>query len=118
LSIGNNIPTINNSVRVDAACAGAETMLQLWALAIVAIFLLPTTRRQKVIIPLTALVIAFLVNSIRVAILVTIVHDRSSFDYWHLGQGGQIFPLAAIIVWGIICKFIIINDQPRDHQKL
>ena len=117
LSIGTSIPTINNSVRVDERCAGAETMLQLWALAIVAIFLLPTTKQQKITIPLTALAIAFLINSIRVAILVTIVHDRPTFDYWHLGQGGQIFPLAAILVWGIICKFIILRDHQGDHQK-
>jgi len=117
LTVGSAIATPDNTVNVAIACAGTDTMMQLWVLAILGIFLVPTTFRQKLAIPVVALVVAYGVNAIRVAILAALRINQPLFDYWHIGQGGQIFPFATIVIWGLICKFIIMRTPPINHQE-
>lgn len=113
ITVGSTIPSVNNTVNVAKSCAGSVTMTQLWVLAIIGIFLVPTKLWQKLIIPIIALASAYFVNVIRVAILAAIVPNKPVFTYWHEGLGGQIFPIVAIVVWGLICKFLIIRNPEK-----
>ena len=113
LTVGTAISTAENTVNVAKACAGSVTMIQLWVLAILGIFLLPTKLWQKLTIPLIALISAYFVNAIRVAVLAILVTNKPVFTYWHEGLGGQVFPIAAIVVWGLICKFLILRDPEK-----
>lgn len=110
LTIGAALPTASNSVIVARDCAGVDIMLQLWVLSIAGIFLLPTNRRQKLIIPVVAVVIAYIINAIRVALLAAIVPYPAAFSYWHTGQGGFFFPVLAVLIWGLVCKILILRD--------
>ncbi len=110
LTIGAALPTASNSVIVARDCAGVDIMLQLWVLSIAGIFLLPTNRRQKLIIPVVAVVIAYIINGIRVALLAAIVPYPAVFSYWHTGQGGFFFPVLAVLIWGLVCKILILRD--------
>jgi cyanoexosortase A len=110
ISVGSAMQTVNNTVNVAKSCAGSVTMVQLWVLAIVGIFLVPTKLWQKIIIPVIAMASAYFVNVIRVAILAILVTNKPIFTYWHEGLGGHIFPIAAIVLWGLICKFIILRS--------
>lgn len=118
LTIGAALPTANNSVIVARDCAGVDIMLQLWVLSIAGIFLLPTSRRQKLIIPVVAVGIAYIVNAIRVALLVAIVPYPAAFNYWHTGQGGFFFPVLAVLIWGLVCKILILRDPSTDSPAL
>ena len=108
ISVGST--AIENTVNVAKSCAGSVTMVQLWVLAIVGIFLVPTKLWQKMIIPVVAMACAYFVNVIRVAILAILVSNKPVFTYWHEGLGGQIFPIMAIVLWGLICKFLILRN--------
>jgi len=116
LTIGAALPTANNSVIVARGCAGVDMMLQLWVLSIAGIFLLPTSRRQKLIIPMVAVVIAYTINAIRVAVLAAIVPYPLAFNYWHTGQGGQLFPVFAVLIWGVLCKFLLDFSRSNPHK--
>ncbi len=116
LTIGAALPTANNSVIVARGCAGVEMMLQLWVLSIAGIFLLPTSRRQKLIIPVAAVVMAYIINAIRVAVLAVIVPYPLAFNYWHTGQGGQIFPVFAVLIWGVLCKLLLDFSRSNPHK--
>lgn len=111
ISVGST--AIDNTVNVAKSCAGSVTMVQLWVLAIIGIFLLPTKLWQKFTIPVVAMASAYFVNVIRVAILAAIVTNKPVFTYWHEGLGGQIFPIAAIVLWGLICKFLILRNPEK-----
>ena len=119
ITVGSAMQTVNNTVNVAKSCAGSVTMVQLWVLAIIGIFLVPTKIWQKLTIPVIAMASAYFVNVIRVAILAILVTNKPVFTYWHEGLGGQIFPIAAIVLWGLICKFLILREPPinnQDHQ--
>lgn len=114
ISVGST--AIENTVNVAKSCAGSVTMVQLWVLAIVGIFLVPTKLWQKIIIPFVAMACAYFVNVIRVAVLAILVTNKPVFEYWHGGWGGQVFPIAAIVLWGLICKFLILRDPLTENQ--
>lgn len=106
-------------VEVGVGCSGVNGMLQLFGLALLFIFMFPeTTRKQKIFLPFLAVFIAFVVNSIRVAILALLVahSQREAFDYWHTGTGSQLFPLIGVGIFGLFCWFFILRKPPT-HQE-
>lgn len=91
-------------VDVYAGCSGVDAMLHLLSLALLFFLVFPTNRRTKVLLPITAVVLGFVSNGIRVALLAYLnaYNYLSSFDYWHDGEGSLLFSiLSAAILCGI-----------------
>ena len=114
---GVNIIMPTGAVEVYPGCSGMETISQLVKLAILFIIMFPTSLARRIIVPIVAIAIAFLVNAIRVALMAYLVAKSSTeaFDYWHLGTGSQIFFLICTVLFGCFC-YLITKQDDSDHQ--
>lgn len=116
---GVNIIMPTGAVEVYPGCSGMETISQLVKLAILFIIMFPTSLAKRIIVPIVAIAIAFLVNAIRVALMAYLVAKSNSeaFDYWHTGTGSEIFFLSCTILFGSFCYLITKQDDDNDHQE-
>ncbi len=111
----------NGSVEVAAGCSGWESIFPLLKLSVIFLVMFPTKLVAKILVPLAAVLIAFIVNSVRVAIMATLVaySEPGTFKYWHTGTGSQIFFLISTLLFGAFCYFVsqktdIDNKQPKE----
>lgn len=106
---GTEIFMANTVVHVDEGCSGARGMDFLLRLALVALLMFAAQRLQRIIIPLSAIVIAFVVNGIRASIMAHLANagNKAAFDYWHIGDGSQIFGLAAVLLFVGMCYYCL-----------
>ncbi|MEG4212303.1 cyanoexosortase A [Microcoleus sp. S13_B4] len=106
------------SVEVYHGCSGVNGMLQLLGLALVFLLMFPTTVGQKIILPLVAIITAFVVNAARVGLMAVLVSlsQPEAFKYWHQGNGSVIFSMIAVFIFGLFCWFAILKDQPPNKE--
>lgn len=104
------------SVEVYNGCSGLRTILQLLGLSWILLTLVPTNWRQKIWLPIAAILLGFTINGIRVAIMAVLVamSDSEGFTYWHTGTGSLIFSAIAVILFGVVCLVTI----PRKNFQL
>lgn len=116
---GVNIIMPTGAVEVYPGCSGMETMSQLVKLAILFIVMFPTSLAKRIIVPIAAIAIAFVVNAIRVALMAYLVakSNPEAFQYWHTGTGSQIFFLICTIVFGCFCYLITKQDDDSDLDE-
>lgn len=97
------------SIEVYSACSGVATMLQLFGVALMYLFLQPTKHYQKFLIPGLALVIAFLVNAVRVALMAVLVAlgNQAAFEYWHIGNGSLVFSTIAVVIFCLSSQVLL-----------
>lgn len=107
------------SIEVYHGCSGVNAILQLLGLAVVFLLMFPTTRGQKIVVPIVAVLIAFIVNAARVALMAVLVSlsQPQAFKYWHEGNGSVIFSMIAVLIFGIFCWFAILKDDPQNNKK-
>jgi len=109
------LPT--GKVEVASGCTGAHAILQLLGISLVFLFMFPgTSRKQKIMLPLVAVAVAFVTNSLRVALMAILVaySDRVAFDYWHSGTGSLIFSAIAVAIFGLFCWLTIMRNPPHE----
>lgn len=101
------------SIEVYSACAGVATMLQLFGVALMYLFLQPTKPYQKLMMPLIAVLIAFLVNAFRVALMAVLVAlgDQTAFEYWHIGNGSLVFSTIAVVIFCLFSQVLIHHEE-------
>lgn len=111
------LPT--GSVEVNHGCNGAHVIIQLLGLSIVFLIMFTTSLWQKLLIPIVAVLIGFLVNSARVALMAILVaySDKDAFEYWHQGQGSVIFSMIAVLILGVFCWFTVLRNDPEIHPQ-
>ena len=97
------------SVEVYSGCSGVKAILQLVGLCWILLTLIPTNWHQKIWLFLSAILLGFTINGIRVALMTILValSNTAGFEYWHTGTGSLIFSaisvaLLIIIVWLIL----------------
>jgi len=107
------------SVEVYHGCSGVNAMLQLLGLALVFLLMFPTTTGQKIILPIVAVITAFVVNAARVGLMAVLVSlsQPEAFKYWHEGNGSVIFSMIAVFIFGLFCWFAILKDDPQNKEK-
>ncbi|MEG3839697.1 cyanoexosortase A [Microcoleus sp. herbarium14] len=107
------------SVEVYHGCSGVNAILQLLGLAVVFLLMFPTTVGQKIVLPIVAILIAFVVNAARVALMALLVSlsQPAAFKYWHEGNGSVIFSMIAVFIFGLFCWFAILKDEPQNKEK-
>ncbi|WP_293124118.1 cyanoexosortase A [Microcoleus sp. bin38.metabat.b11b12b14.051] len=107
------------SVEVYHGCSGVNAILQLLGLALVFLLMFPTTTGQKIVVPILAIIIAFVVNAARVALMAVLVSlsQPQAFKYWHEGNGSVVFSMIAVFIFGLFCWFAILKDEPKNKEK-
>ncbi|NEO89919.1 MAG: cyanoexosortase A, partial [Moorea sp. SIO3G5] len=69
---------------------------------------------QKIIVPIVAATLGFIVNGIRIAILAHLAapSSQAAFEYWHSQSGALIFVMISVILFGTYCLFILQQSEP------
>ena len=102
------------SIQVYSGCSGVVAMTQLLGMSILFLMLLPLPWKwfQKLILPVAAVAIGFLVNAMRVSLMAILVSQKqmAAFDYWHAGSGSLVFSvigtgLLVLLMWVLIELF-------------
>jgi exosortase/archaeosortase family protein len=72
----------------------------------------------KILVPIVAVSLAFIVNGIRVAVMAVLSasSNEKAFDYWHLGEGSLIFSLLSVLSFGLFCLFLLRQQEEPDSQ--
>jgi cyanoexosortase A len=106
------------SVEVYHGCSGVNAILQLLGLALVFLLMFPTTMAQKIVVPIIAVLIGFVVNAARVALMAVLVSlsQPEAFKYWHEGNGSVVFSMIAVFIFGLFCWFAILQE-PQNKKK-
>ena len=107
------------SVEVYHGCSGVNAILQLLGLALVFLLMFPTTVAQKIVVPIVAVLIAFVVNAARVSLMAVLVSlsQPEAFKYWHEGNGSVVFSMIAVLIFGLFCWFAILKNEPQNQEQ-
>jgi cyanoexosortase A len=113
---GNFIFIPNGGIEVYSGCSGIDMMLHLLGLSVLFLAIFPTSKTQRVILPLFALLLAFVVNSIRVGIMAILSEptNKVAFEYWHKGDGSLLFSILAVTLLAAFCFFNSNSEHYRD----
>jgi cyanoexosortase A len=114
------------NVQVYSGCSGVVAMTQLLGMAVLFLTLLPLPWKwhQKLIIPIAAVAIGFVVNSLRVALMAILVSRKqmAAFDYWHDGSGSLVFSvistvLLVALIWVLIKVFAVRPPEQEEPES-
>ncbi|MEL6938116.1 MAG: cyanoexosortase A [Cyanobacteria bacterium J06598_1] len=111
------LPT--GSIEVYNGCSGVKMIVQLVGISWLVLALVPTRWQQKVGLPLVAILLGFVINGVRVALMAVLValSDMAGFDYWHVGTGSLVFSAIAVLLFGLISQKLL-HTRPASHQEL
>lgn len=117
---GVNIILPKGAVEVYSGCSGMEGIVRLLRITVVFLVMFPTNLLKLILVPIVAIVLAFVVNAVRVALMAVLVaySSKEAFDYWHLGTGSQIFFLITVLLFGLFCYFAILKDDPDNREPM
>ncbi|MBW4442699.1 MAG: cyanoexosortase A [Plectolyngbya sp. WJT66-NPBG17] len=112
-----HMPT--GSVEVYPGCSGIVLIWQHLSLGILFVLLFPIGRLRSLIVPIAGMLIAFVANSIRVALMAILVarNNREAFDYWHLGTGSLIFSMISVSIFGLLC-YVLLEQADREEEEV
>lgn len=115
---GVNVILPTGAVMVNRACSGVESILRLLRLSVLFLVMFPMDLAKKILVPIIAVLVAFVVNGFRVALLAVIVAytNQEAFEYWHKGTGAQIFFLIATVVFGCFC-YLLSRKGSSNHRE-
>lgn len=107
------------SVEVAAGCSGWESIFPLLKLSVLFLVMVPTKFTVKILVPLAAVAIAFVVNGVRVAMMAILVaySHPETFDYWHKGTGSQIFFSISTLLFSLFCYLVIQNKTSNNQEQ-
>ncbi|TVQ19797.1 MAG: cyanoexosortase A [Leptolyngbya sp. DLM2.Bin15] len=102
------------AVQVYEGCSGLEAMTYLLGLAVVFMMMFPLSRPKKLVTPMVAIALGFVVNAIRVSLMAVLAaaNNKPAFDYWHEGTGSLIFAITSVVLFGAFCLLLLRRDRP------
>ncbi|EAW39168.1 cyanoexosortase A [Lyngbya sp. PCC 8106] len=106
-------------VNVNMGCSGFAGMFYLLGFAVLFLIMFPLKKLEKKILVLSAsVVIAFIVNGFRVAIMALFanVQDNEGLQYWHVGEGSLIFMMISVGIFGLLCWFLLRQEEPQPQE--
>lgn len=109
---GRYIQLPSGMVEVAEPCTGMRPMLLMLQLAVILWFLSRFSRKQKLGLLGTAIVLGFGIGVIRVGLLAIVVDNQSLFEYWHGDPGNQIFSNLALLSFGGIFYWLQQRNSP------
>lgn len=116
---GVNIILQTGAVEVNPGCSGINSILQLLGLSLLFLVMFPTTLRKKILTPVVAVFLAFIVNGFRVALMAVLAHsNEAAFKYWHEGDGSLIFSMIAVLIFGFFCHFLLLRNESVNQESV
>lgn len=114
-----SFPEVGKGIEVYPGCAGIEQIIQLLGIAILFITIFPLHKHKKILVPILASILAFIVNGVRVALMAILVAggDNNSFEYWHTGEGSQLFPVISVLLFGCFCWFFFLRNEQENQDS-
>ncbi|WP_315791140.1 cyanoexosortase A [Fischerella sp. JS2] len=116
---GINIYLPNGSVEVLRGCSGIELISQMLGLAILFLLMFPQGWQYKILAPIVAAAVGFMMNAGRVALMTVIVakDNMNAFDYWHSGNGSLLFSIISVLIFGLFCWFLIGHNESKNQDS-
>ena len=108
---GAMIHLANGSVLVGTPCTGTSTALLLLRLSGLFILMFSNNWSRKILVPIAAVLIAFVISGIRVILLAALVSNDQAFAYWHGPVGNQMFSTMSILVFGLFCHLLLQSNE-------
>jgi cyanoexosortase A len=117
---GNRVVLPTGRVEVYGYCAGSDLAILLVMIVTLLLLQFPLKKWQAFCCYLSAIALAFVINSLRIALLAFLIaqHNFKSFDYWHGDGGGWIFALLTIAIWGLCCWYAFIKPSLTQSQSI
>jgi cyanoexosortase A len=114
---GVNIILPTGSVEVNSGCSGYTIILQLLGLSVIFISMFDLPKIKKLILPLSAIIIGFLVNIGRVALMAFLVanNQKEAFKYWHEADGSLVFSGIGVLVFSLF-YYLLDRQQSVDED--
>lgn len=105
-----NLPT--GGVEVYPGCSGIESILYMLGLAVVFLVMFDSRWHYKIIVPVVAIFIAFVVNGFRLALMAVLAANstKEALEYWHKGDGSMLFSMVSVLILGLFCLFILPSE--------
>jgi cyanoexosortase A len=98
-----------NGVEITQSCSGFSAMLHLLSIAAFLVMASRLAWLESVLLSLGAIAIGFLINGVRVAILVIVrAYFPDLFQYWHQGSGSTLFTVISILLF--FCLFFLLQQ--------
>ncbi len=109
-----NLP--NGGVEVTHECSGIDTIIYILSVSILALVMFPVHRTKRFFVPIVAIIIGFVINGIRVAMLVIFAaSDKAAFENWHGGQASYLYGMIGIVLFG--CFYWLLLQQEEKSQN-
>ncbi|MEM9162827.1 MAG: cyanoexosortase A, partial [Cyanobacteria bacterium P01_F01_bin.4] len=104
-------------IEVIAGCSGVENMAHLLGLSVLFLLLFEIRRTDRFWVPTVAVILAFVVNGVRIALMAYLVasYGEDVFEYWHKGEGSLLFSMATVALFGVFCWFLIRRTNEEDE---
>lgn len=117
---GVNVILPTGSVEVYSGCSGMVAILYLWGLAALFLVMFPTGWSKKILVPVVATLLAFVVNGGRVALMAVLAASSNikAFDYWHTGAGSQLFAMTSVLIFGLFCFFMLRLSEAENGDSV
>lgn len=114
-----SFPAVGKGIEVYPGCSGVEQILQILGIAILFILMFNLKKQQKILVPIVAAILAFIVNGVRVALMAIFVSrgEDKLFDYWHNGEGSQLFPVISVLLFGCFCWFFFLRNEQENQDS-
>jgi cyanoexosortase A len=112
-----SFPEVAKGIEVYPGCSGIEQIIQILGIALLFISMFSLQKQQKILAPIAAATLAFIVNGVRVALMGILVARGNDdlFQYWHMGEGSQLFPVISVLLFGCFCWFFFLRNE-QDNQ--
>ncbi|AFY34354.1 cyanoexosortase A [Calothrix sp. PCC 7507] len=113
-----SFPEVGKGIEVYPGCSGTEQIIQILGIAILFISMFPLYKWQKILAPILAATLAFMVNAARVALMAIFVArgNNNLFEYWHTGNGSQLFPVFTTLLFGCFCWFFFLRNEQENQD--
>lgn len=109
-----NLP--NGGVEVTHECSGIDTIIYILSVSVLALVMFPVHRIKRFFVPIVAIIIGFVINGIRVAMLaIFAASNKAAFESWHGGQASYLYGMIGIIIFG--CFYWLLLQQEEKSQS-
>jgi len=101
------------TIQVYGACSGASSISQMLNIAVLFLMMVPLRWNQKIVTIVTAMVLGFAVNAVRVVLLAILNAQKqtAAFHYWHEDTGSLIFSVISVVLFGGFCWLAFLREQ-------
>jgi cyanoexosortase A len=109
-----NLPT--GQVEVYEGCSGIHSILLMLSIAVLFLLLFEVhSTLKKIFCIVVAVLIGFLDNSARVALMAILVafSNNGAFEYWHSGNGSLIFSVISVGLFAAFCWIAFLRTPPQ-----